>query len=136
MDVVRTKLLAERARELGIEFDDSAVDSYIRAFADGRISNKRFQTLMKEQNRLSQFELYRFLKDEFAKEVILRMAMSGIAESGMPMITPSQSWQLFLRFQQRARVEAFPVLVDDYVSKVTATPGEADLKALYEEGKK
>ncbi len=51
------------------------------------------------------------------------------------MITP-QSWQLFLRFQQRARIEAFPVLVDDYLSKVTATPSDADLKALYEEGKK
>ncbi len=136
LDVIRTKLLAERARELGIEFDDSAVDSYIRAFADGRVSNQRFKELMKEQNRLSQFELYRFLKDEFAKEVIMRLAMSGIADGSMPMITPGQSWQLFLRFQQRARIEAFPVLVDDYLSKVTATPSDADLKALYEEGKK
>ncbi len=36
----------------------------------------------------------------------------------------------------KSTYRSLPVLVDDYLSKVTATPSDADLKALYEEGKK
>ncbi len=76
LDVIRTKLLAER---LGNWVLNSTIALSTRTSAplpmvEFPISVSK--SLMKEQNRLSQFELYRFLKDEFAKEVIMRLAMS------------------------------------------------------------
>ncbi|MFM8325507.1 MAG: hypothetical protein ACKN9U_11645, partial [Pirellulaceae bacterium] len=42
---------------------------------------------------------------------------------------------MFLRFRQRARIEAFPVLVDDFLPKVTGTPSDAELQTLFDAGK-
>ncbi|MFN8765619.1 MAG: hypothetical protein ACK5ZC_14180, partial [Pirellulaceae bacterium] len=133
--VLRSQILAAKAKEMGIDFDDSAVDSYLRAFTDGRITTQRFAEMMREQDKLSRFDLYQFLKTEFAANVIEKAAMAGLTDGSMPVLTPGKNWQMFLRFRQRARIEAFPVLVDDFLPQVTGTPSDAELQALFAEGK-
>jgi hypothetical protein len=133
--VLRSQILAAKAKEMGIDFDDSAVDSYLRAFTDGRISTQRFAEMMREQDKLSRFDLYQFLKTEFSANVIEKAAMAGLADGSMPVLTPGKNWQMFLRFRQRARIEAFPVLVDDFLPQVTETPSDAELQTLFDAGK-
>jgi hypothetical protein len=133
--VLRSQILAAKAKEMGIDFDDSAVDSYLRAFTDGRITTQRFSEMMREQDKLSRFDLYQFLKTEFAANVIEKAAMAGLTDGSMPVLTPGKNWQMFLRFRQRARIEAFPVLVDDFLPQVTGTPSDSDLQALFDAGK-
>jgi hypothetical protein len=133
--VLRSQILAAKAKEMGIDFDDSAVDSYLRAFTDGRITTQRFAEMMREQDKLSRFDLYQFLKTEFSANVIEKAAMAGLTDGSMPVLTPGKNWQMFLRFRQRARIEAFPVLVDDFLPQVTGTPSDADLQTLFDAGK-
>jgi hypothetical protein len=133
--VLRSQILAAKAKEMGIDFDDSAVDSYLRAFTDGRITTQRFAEMMREQDKLSRFDLYQFLKTEFAANVIEKAAMAGLTDGSMPVLTPGKNWQMFLRFRQRARIEAFPVLVDDFLPQVTGTPSDAELQTLFDAGK-
>jgi hypothetical protein len=135
--VVQTKLLADEARRHGVYIDDQTVDLYIQELTNGRISQSRYLELMRETvgRDLNRFQLYRFIKDEICKQLLLQMQASSLAHNGAPLVTPSNNWENFRKFEQRAKVEAFPVAVSSYVDKVQGEPTDRELLAIYEEGK-
>ena len=49
--------------------------------------------------------------------------------------TPGDLWSDFLKLNQTAKVEAYPVLVNDFTKEVTGEPSEAEILAIYEQGK-
>ncbi len=53
---------------------------------------------------------------------------------GSPLVTPGSLWQNYLRLNQAARVEAYPVLTSEYVKEVKTSPTESEIRAIYEEG--
>jgi hypothetical protein len=63
-----------------------------------------------------------------------RVALAGVNYEGMPLVTPGSLWQNYLRLNQSARVEAYPVLTREFVKQVKETPSDAELRALYEAG--
>jgi hypothetical protein len=132
-------LLTETAKKLGIVVDDPAVDTFIKKFVDGRVSGPRFEEITKEVAgpELSRFEIYSFLKAEISRQILVQLGGAGITvpASAQPLVTPTKSWENFQRFQQRAKIEAFPIFVDDLASKVTAKPSEQELRNIYERGK-
>ncbi len=137
--VAELYLLAESAKKRGIVVDDLAVDNFIKKFVDGKISGPRFEEITKEiaGPELSRFEIYSFLKAEIARQILVQLGGAGITvpASAQPLVTPGKSWENFQRFQQRAKIEAYPIFVDDLVSKVTAKPSEQELRNIYERGK-
>lgn len=135
--LVQLKTLAEAARENGVVVNDETIDLFIRNFTDGKISAKKFEEIVQEVagKQLSKFDMYTYLKDEISKQLLVQMGISGITSSSQPLIAPSKNWLNFQKLQQRAKVEIYPIFVDQFVEKVTAKPSEAELKALYEKAK-
>lgn len=135
--LVQLKTLAEAARENGVMVNDETIDMFIRNFTDGKISAKKFEEIVQEVagKQLSKFDMYSYLKDEISKQLLVQMGISGITSSSQPLIAPSKNWLNFQKLSQRAKVEIYPIFVDQFVEKVTAKPSEAELKALYEKAK-
>ncbi len=132
----RTRILAARAKELGIEFSDEAVDAFIRDFCNRKIPREEFRKIYDEatDKQLSQFELYKQLKLEMAAVVMERLALAGVNSGGSPTLTPGKMWQNYLRLNQSARVEAFPVNTADFKNQVTGEPTNAEIEQLYSAG--
>ena len=135
--VVELKTLAEVARENGVVVNDETVDLFIRNFTDGKISPKKFGEIVEEVagKQLSRFDMYSYLRDEISKQLLVQMGLSGFTSSSQPLIAPSKNWLNFQKLQQRAKVEVYPLFIEQFVEKVTAKPNEPELKALYEKGK-
>ncbi len=89
---------------------------------------------MRESENLSKFELYEFLREELTASLFEKTAVAGINSGNATLITPNRYWQLFLQFNQRARIEAFPVMVDDLLAEVKNEPSEAELNSVYQQG--
>ncbi len=132
----RTRILAARAKQLGIEFSDEAVDAFIKDFCNRKIPRDDFKALFEEttDKQLSQFDLYQQLKIEMAAVVMERLALAGVNNGGLPLLTPGKMWQNYLRLNQSARIEAFPVATEDYKKQVTGEPTSAELEQLYSQG--
>ncbi len=132
-------LLAQTAAKHGIIVDDKAVDTFIQKFTDGKVSGKRFAEIIKETagSELNRFSMYSFLKGEIARQILVNLGDSGLTApaSSAPIVTPAMNWTNFQKFQQRAKIEAYPVFVDEFLEKVTEKPSEQELRAIYERGK-
>jgi hypothetical protein len=132
-------LLTETAAKYGITVDDSAVDLFIQKFTDGKVSAKRFEEIIRETAgpELNRHQLYSFLKGEIARQLLVNVGDSGLSAPGSTaaIVTPAKNYSNFQKFQQRAKVEAYPVFVDEFLAKVTDKPSEQELRAIYERGK-
>jgi hypothetical protein len=135
--VLQVRLMAEAAKKRGVIVDDRTVDQFIQNFSDKRISAKRFAEIISEVagQSLTKFDMYDFLRDEIAKQLLVQMGYSGLAFSQQSLVSPSKNWMNYQKFQQRAKIEAYPVFVDQYLDKVTAKPSEQELRLLYDKAK-
>ncbi len=95
-----------------------------------------FQRILRETcgRELSLQALRRQLGLELSAVVMERIALAGVNYEGSPLVTPGSLWQNYLRLNQAARIEAFPVLTSDFVKEVKATPSESEMRAIYDEG--
>lgn len=134
--VCQTMIISQRARQLGIDFDQAVIDDFFDRFCDNRISGADFQRILKETcgRELSIQALRRQLGLELSAVVMERIALAGVNYEGSPLVTPGSLWQNYLRLNQAARVEAYPVLTSEYIKEVKATPTESEIRAIYEEG--
>jgi hypothetical protein len=129
--ICRTRILADEAKRLGVEFDDQAIDDFLIAYCDSRIPTERLAKILYEASdgRLSNFEVRELLKKELAAMVVQRTAMTAFYTHA-----PGETYQDFLKLNRTAKVDAFPVFVADYVSKVTGQPTESEIQAIYDAG--
>ena len=136
-NVVQTRLLAQEAHKRGVNVNDATVDLYIQQLTDNKITAQRFTEIQRETagQDLSRGELYHFIKDEISKVLLIQMQQAGLGNNRMPLVTPSNNWQNFIKFEQRAVVEVFPVFTEAFMDKVTATPTDRELREIYEKAK-
>ena len=55
--------------------------------------------------------------------------------AGLRLTTPEQTWESFLKLNQKATVETYEMLVSDYVAETSENPGELEIAEIYQEGK-
>ncbi len=134
--VVQTNLLAEEARRRGVNVDDRTVDLYLQQLTDGKITQKRYQELLRETagTDLTQHAINSFLKDEICKQLLLQMQSAAVSFTNSPLITPAANWENFQKFEQRTKIEAFPVFTDTFIEKVTQTPTDREMREVYDAG--
>ncbi len=132
----RPLFISQRAKQLGIDLDDKVIDDFIYRFCDRKITSQRFQQILTETNGrdLTQQGLYRQLALELSAVVMERIALAGVNYEGNPLVTPGGLWQNYLRLNQAARIEAFPILTSEYVDDVKQTPTDSEVRTLYEAG--
>ena len=143
--VIETRMLADFAKLNGIEFDDDAADQFLIAFCDKCVSAARLAQVLREStdNQVTEFDLRELIKLELGAIVARQMALRGWSNDFKPddyervrlTQTPGDMWNDFLKLNQSAKIEAFPVLVSDFVKTVTGSPSEAEILAIYEKGK-
>ncbi len=134
--VCQTMIISQRARQLGIDFDEAVIDDFFARFCDDRIDRETFQRILKETcgRELTMQALRRQLGLELSAVVMERIALAGVNYEGSPLVTPGSLWQNYLRLNQAARVEAFPVLTSEFIKEVKTSPTESEVRAIYEEG--
>lgn len=137
LSVARTKILFEKARAMGVVFDDVAIDMFVSDFVNNKLSKKELSEIMDKVSggELSRFRLYQILKMELAAQVMEATALAGLNSGGRPIMSPSQAWQYFERLNRQARIEGFPIVVADYVKNVKDEPSEAEVTELFEKYK-
>lgn len=135
--VARTKILNEKARQMGIVFDDIAIDTFLSDFVNSKLNKKELSEIMDKVSggELTRFRLYQILKLELAAQVMESTALAGLNSSGRPIMSPGLAWQYFERINRQARIEGFPVVVADYLANVKEEPSEAEITELFEKYK-
>ncbi|MBX3422420.1 MAG: hypothetical protein KF752_12780 [Pirellulaceae bacterium] len=125
-----TRIIASKASQMGIEFDDLSADEYLKAYIDGQITDAEFNEILKSStNGLTIFNIRELLKQELAFVVAQSVAVEGV--NAMP---PGKTWMDFLKLTQTVKVEAYPVEVNSFMDKVTGQPSESEIQALYDQG--
>ena len=144
--ILERKILAAEANRMGIHFDDQSVKTFLQKFVDGKLSGEQIQKALREVSggRMSLVDFNRLMKEELAKNAVLRLANGGqryeerANAQGLPtavLSPPSKNWQYFTRFKRRASVETFPVFVKDFEESIDGKPTDKELRELFEKGK-
>ena len=143
--IVQRKFLISEANRMGIHFDDESVKVFLKRFVDGKIDGDGIKkTLSVATNgKMNLFDFNRLMREELAKNTVIHLARTGLMFedrsdsrfSGRPLTTPSKNWQDFLKFNREAKIQAFPVFVNDFESQVKGKPTEKEVQEIYKEGK-
>lgn len=144
--ILERKILAAEANRMGIHFDDQSVKTFLQKFVDGKLSGEQIQKALREVSggRMSLVDFNRLMKEELAKNAVLRLANGGqryeerANAQGLPtavLSPPSKNWQYFTRFKRRASVETYPVFVKDFEESIDGKPTDKELRDLFDQGK-
>jgi hypothetical protein len=144
--ILERKILAAEANRMGIHFDDQSVKTFLQKFVDGKLSGEQIQKALREVSggRMSLVDFNRLMKEELAKNAVLRLANGGqryeerANAQGLPtavLSPPSKNWQYFTRFKRRASVETYPVFVKDFEESIDGKPTDKELRELFDKGK-
>jgi hypothetical protein len=127
-DMVKSWLFAQRAKQLGLSMDDSAINAFILRVGEKRLSQSDVQDILRKLH-ISAAELFDALRDE-----LLALKFQQIFAVSLQGMTPSQRWDSFLRLNRIAKIEAVPVKVEPFVKDVP-DPSEAEVRAFFDENK-
>ncbi len=144
--IVERKFLLAEANRMGIHFDDDSVKVFLKRFVDGKIDGDEIKkTLSVATNgKMNLFDFNRLMREELAKNALLHLAGTGLFFEDRrnsvplgrpPLTTPGKNWQDFLKFNREAKIQAFPVFVNDFESQVKGKPTEKEVQEIYKEGK-
>lgn len=136
-DVVRNVLLAERAEKLGMRVSDEAIMAYLEQLSAELFSRAEIGEIFRRAlgGRMSEAQLFEILRAELlAQNYIIMMHPSLFLARG-EAVTPYTAWQYHERLRRRIQAEVVPLEVASFKAQVKAAPTEAQIQALYEEGK-
>ncbi len=144
--IIERKLLVAEASRMGIHFDDASVKRFLELFVDGKLDGKEIKKALHDSTdgRLNLFDFNRLMREELAKNEVLRLAGTGLrfedrrdarTLSRPALTTPSKNWQDYLKFNRTAKIQAFPVFVNDFEAQVKNKPTETEYQEIYKNGK-
>lgn len=133
---VMTKLYADKASELGMELDDTAIRNWLDLFTDGKLSASQLAGIRAQssQNTLGESQMFSLLRTELLANLYDRMMTAGLTTGRDLLNSPLVTWNNFLKINQQAKATAYPVLVEEFVSEAPE-PNAATIQKLYDEGK-
>ncbi len=131
-DLVQTMILAKKAEDLGVRISDDAIFEFLGTLSDDVIPRSQFGVLLGEatHGRFGKSQLFEQLRTE-----LLAQHMRMMAGSGLFAMSPGLAWDAYNRMNRRVKTELLPLDVNDFTNQVTAQPTEAEIEALYSEGK-
>ncbi len=127
-------LLARRASELGVQVGDIAVMDYLQAVsANDALTVPDFEMLCRELfgGRVD----FLVIKNQLKRELAI-MHMRQIMQVGLPLApNVTESWQAYQKFNERIECAVLKFPVVDFEDGITATPPDAELRALFDKGR-
>lgn len=134
---INTLRFYSEAKKAGFELDDTAVKNWLARFTDGTMTDAEVIALLMRStgNQLGQQHLYEQLRMHLLADLYQRGSLVGLTNAQMPIVTPLGQWQNFLKTNQQATVDAYGVLVSEYLDQTDDKPSESEIKEVYEQGK-
>jgi hypothetical protein len=134
---VRTLQFAAQAQQQGFDLDQTALELWMTQFTGGTMSEREMYALLRKQtnNRMGQYQLFDMLKKQLLAQIFFRGATATVARGQFPLLTPLDHWQNFLKLNQKATINAYGVLVNDFVDQTNENPSESEIVSVYEAGK-
>ena len=144
--IIARKLFMTEAARRGIVFNNESVKKFLKEFCNGKLDGATVEKTFAEatQRKLTWIDFNRLMCEELAFQQVDRIAQSGLQFEDLresrtvnvaSLSTPSKNWQDFLRFNQAAKIQAFPVLAKDFEAAVKGKPSEREIQDLYNEGR-
>lgn len=128
--VVRAMLLAREAASNGMVVSDAAINDFLADWTNNLVRPEQFAAIIAGlrlgPTAVSQHDLFEALRTELAARNMLILFQTGF--SGDP---PGWRWDYFKRLEQRATVEALPVVVESVAADVPA-PSAEQLRAFFD----
>jgi len=128
--VVRTMLLAKEGAANGLVVSDAAINDFLADWTNNLVRPDQFNAIISGLRlgpmAVSQHDLFEALRTELAARNMFVLFQTGF--SGDP---PGVRWDYFRRLEQRATVEAVPVVVESVAAEVPA-PSSEQLRAFFE----
>lgn len=141
MASIRSLMLASLAQEDGFELDDTSLQVWLDRFTDGKINDRDIVGMLARatKNRMGRQHLYEQLRTHLLAKLYEERGLAGIIDGqppmAMPLMTPQQTWENFLKLKQSAIVSAYGIRVDDFLPETNAKPAESEIQKVYDEGK-
>ena len=138
---VRTLQFAAEAEAQGLELDDTSIELWLEQFTGGTLSDRDMFALLRQvsSNRMGQFQLYDMLRKQLLAGLYFQGSTASIINSSgqapQPQSSPLDHWKNFLKLNQNASINAYGVLVNDYIDQTDANPTEEEIEAVYQQGK-
>jgi hypothetical protein len=146
-DTVNFLVWRQQADKLGVRLTDADVNTMIAEETGGELTKEAadiLENMMQEKfrNGYTAEGLFNALRDEFRVRIAqlsLTGSCSGVGRytlTAAPVqLTPQESWDLFKDARTTVRVGMIDLPVKDFIAQVKDTPGEDDLKKLFEKYK-
>jgi len=136
-DLVENYLLAKKGEQMGLVVSEEAVREFLENLSDEQFLPHELRQIFEEQfgERFDPALLFEQLRIELLAQRVRAMAGAGLLVAPPSAVPPAQAWEYFQRLNRRAQFEVAALPVADFVSKVEAQPTEAQIQALYDEGK-
>ena len=130
--VLSRMMMAQAAQKQGFVVSDQMVTEYILLVSgDAQFSNRDLEAINRNVNQTS----LEVVKDHLKVE-LLAMNMHGLSAVGMSLPpNPTEAISLYGRTAERIECEVIPIPVKDFVSQVSGTASDEELRKLYKEGK-
>jgi hypothetical protein len=132
-DVVRTRLLVEEAKQVGIVVSDRAINDFLDNWTNRQVRAEQFTQILLglQLGRLgvSESDVFEALRYELTARNMQLLFQTGLA--GDP---PRWRWDSFRRLEQKAIIEVIPVTCESFADRVGPAPEDA-LESLYEDFK-
>ena len=143
--VLVKRLLVDEAKKEGIMIGDTTIDDYLSLWMDEQpFTKNELEKIARDatDNRMDLRQVRESLREELAAQQMVILRGSGMRFTMMPaqngprfFPNPTEAFQFFNRANTLISAEVVPFKVEDYLSKVTGTPTNAEMKKLYDEGK-
>lgn len=132
--LINTMLMAEEAQRLGIVVDRVAVIDHLRRLSSPELAEgdwaELLDNVLPENSPIGPDDVL----DHLAYELKAQHARM-LATAGMEALSPGQVWESFNRLNRRVSIEAFPIEVAPFISRVKGEPTTAEIQKLYDEGR-
>lgn len=135
---VRTLAYANAAVEDGFELDDSSLATWLEQYTDNQFSSRDLDAKLMQSsgNKMARQHLFVQLRNHLLARIYNRRGGATLVSSnGLEIKTPLQQWEAFLKLRRSATINAYGVLVDDYINATNAEPSPAQIETVYQEGK-
>ncbi|WP_143543924.1 hypothetical protein [Rhodopirellula sp. MGV] len=134
---IRTLQFSSLAQQKGLELDDTSIRSWLDRFTSGLVTERERYALLRQEtnNQMGEYQLLDMLRKQLLAQLYFQAADASVSMGGMPVASPLEHWNNFLKLNQQASVAAYGVLVNDFISKTDENPSESTIVALYEAGK-
>jgi hypothetical protein len=126
-EIVQTWLYRNEARKLGIAFSDKQVNDHFDRLTNGKLSKKKFETILSEL-QIGSRELVDIFRDELEAVTAFRMEFPNIEPS------PEKYWNYYEQLNTKQKIEVASVPVQEYIGTV-AEPTDTQIAKLFDQHK-